>query len=31
MQTAFNFFAAEQWALVKAELGPSAIPQDISR
>lgn len=30
-KTAFNFFAAEQWPLVKAELGPNAVPQEISR
>lgn len=31
MQTAFNFFAAEQWSVVKAELGANAAPQEISR
>lgn len=30
-QTAFNFFAAEQWASLRGELGTNAAPQDISR
>lgn len=30
-QTAFNFFAAEQWASLRGELGANAAPQDISR
>jgi hypothetical protein len=31
VQTAFNFFAAEQWASLRGELGANAAPQDISR
>lgn len=31
VQTAFNYFAADQWPVVKAELGSNAIPQEISR
>jgi hypothetical protein len=31
LQTAFNFFAAEQWASMRGELGSNAAPQDISR
>jgi hypothetical protein len=31
LQTAFNFFAAEQWANLRGELGANAAPQDISR
>lgn len=31
LQTAFNFFAAEQWASLRGELGANAAPQDISR
>jgi hypothetical protein len=31
LQTAFNFFAAEQWAALRGELGANAAPQDISR